>query len=30
MRDVRNQADAGVNIDHYIALAQTAERCLFD
>ena len=24
------QADAGVNIDHYIALAQTAERGLFD
>ena len=24
------QADAGVNIDHYIELAQTAERGLFD
>ena len=25
-----SQADAGVNIDHYIELAQTAERGLFD
>ena len=25
-----SQADAGINIDHYVQLAQTAERGLFD
>jgi len=29
-RHLGAQADAGINLDHYIALAQTAERGLFD